>query len=338
MRKLLERTAALGLCLLSAVSAQAQTNWSELTDQAREEGSLVVYHSQLGAEHFIDFVKTFEEETGIKVELLDGRASETAERVRSESASGKGKGDLLITSDAVLMGLEAEELLQPHGDLPNLANLREGFVPTDNSIPVFVQSYGILVNTDQVAPEDYPKEWTDLLDPKWKGQIISNDPRAIGVGLASLGPLYETYGSDFLEGLAKQDITFSRNIRLEERRVAQGEFAINLAQVFSFAISEYEGLPVTLVVPGPSVPYTPMSAAVLRDADHVAAAKLFLNAYLSDQAQLLYANVGLIPVVEGVVEQADPEVRDFVGVDLMGWIGPENRGPAVAEMKRVFGE
>lgn len=120
--------------------------------------------------------------------------------------------------------------------------------------------------------------------------------------------------------------------------MAQGEFAVNLAQVFSFALSEYEGLPVTLVVPEPSVPYTPISAAILRDAHNVAAAKLFLNAYLTDQAQLLYANVGLIPVVDGVIEQADPEVRDHVGAKLMGWIGPENRGPAVAEMKRVFGE
>ena len=41
-----------------------------------------------------------------------------------------------------------------------------------------------MVNTDLLAPEDYPKTWKDLADPKYKGEIILANP-ALSDGLCS---------------------------------------------------------------------------------------------------------------------------------------------------------
>ena len=35
---------------------------------------------------------------------------------------------------------------------------------------------GIAYNTVNVTPEEAPKSWNDLLDPKWNDQIVMSDP------------------------------------------------------------------------------------------------------------------------------------------------------------------
>ena len=65
------------------------------------EGKVVVYSMALGAPYYVAVLKSFEAKYGIKVESLDLRASELAERVRTEQAAGRFLGDAeIITTTA----------------------------------------------------------------------------------------------------------------------------------------------------------------------------------------------------------------------------------------------
>ncbi|PJE25621.1 Iron-utilization periplasmic protein precursor [Pseudooceanicola marinus] len=313
------------------------SSWDDVVAAAKEEGQVAIYHSQLGADYFEDVVRGFETETGIDVVLLAGRATEVMERVRSEGASGRVAGDVVMSSTAINQLLGEEGFLAEIAEVPNAANLRPEFSVAPMQLPAFSQAYGLLVNTNLVPEADRPTSWNDLLDPKWQGKILSNEVRTVGTGLAVLGPIYELYGEDYVEGLAQQDVTFSRDIRLEERRVAMGEFPILMTEMFGF-YKDLEGLPVELILPEPSSPYTPIDMSVIKDASHPNAALLFMNYFLSQEAQTIYAKVGMIPVVEGVIDTLSPEEARLSGVELMGWIGRDQRGPAIAVMKKHFGE
>ena len=330
----LKRAALVALLAGFAAPAAAQdASWDSVAAAAKKEGKLVVYSMALGAPYYQAVLKSFEEKYGIKVESLDLRASELAERVRTEQAAGRFLGDVeIITTTMIEEQHKTGDYIQAMGAVPNAQNLRSPFVASDISIPAYVQPMGILINTRLVKPEDEPKSWNDLNDPKWKGKILSDDMRPLGSGNTMFAILQKKMGAGFNEQLAQQKPVFSRDMRNDARRVARGEYPIYVPQVFAFA-SDLKGLPVKVVIPKEGAPYAQMELALLRNASHPNAARLFVNHFLDQDSQLLYANGWMLPVVKGVAEKANEEARPFADAKLMGPALLEER-PAMMELAK----
>jgi len=330
----LKRAALVALLAGFAAPAAAQdASWDSVAAAAKKEGKLVVYSMALGAPYYQAVLKSFEEKYGIKVESLDLRASELAERVRTEQAAGRFLGDVeIITTTMIEEQRKTGDYIQAMGAVPNAQNLRPPFKAGDFSIPAYVQPMGILINTRLVKPEDEPKSWNDLNDPKWKGKILSDDMRPLGSGNTMFAILQKKMGADFNEQLAQQKPVFSRDMRNDARRVARGEYPIYVPQVFAFA-SDLKGLPVKVVIPKEGAPYAQMELAVLKNASHSNAARLFVNHFLDQDSQLLYANGWMLPVVKGVAEKANEEARPFADAKLMGPALLEER-PAMMELAK----
>jgi iron(III) transport system substrate-binding protein len=97
-----------------------------------------------------------------------------------------------------------------------------------------------------VKPEDEPKSWEDLNDPKWKGQNPFRRHAPLGSGNTMFAILQKKIGPAFNEKLAEQKPVFSRDLRNDARRVARGEYPIYVPQIFAFA-SDLKGLPVKVI-------------------------------------------------------------------------------------------
>jgi iron(III) transport system substrate-binding protein len=305
--------------LVGTASAPARADdWNTVIDAAKKEGKVVVYNMALGAPYFTAVIKSFESKYGIAVESLDLRASELAERIRTEQSAGRFLGDAeMITSTMIEEQLKNGDFVQNLPPIPNASTLRPPFKTTDHSIPAYVQPMGILINTRLVKDEDVPKSWNDLNSPKWKGKILSDDMRPLGSGNTLFAVLQNNMGKDFNEKLAEQKPVFSRDMRNDARRVARGEYAIYIPQVFAFA-SDLKGLPVKVLVPEEGAPYAQMEFAVLKNAPHPNAARLFIQHFLDPDSQTLYANGWMLPVVKGAAERANPDAQPFANAKLMG--------------------
>ena len=320
----------------AAASAFAQdANWDQVIAAAKKEGVVTVYNAQVGAKYFEDVIKGFEAKYGINVSRLDLLAAELIERVRSEQVSGRHLGDLEMHSDGTIEQQTAEGFLQPHGGVPNSKNLRPPFVATDMLVPAFVQAYGMLVNTNLVKPQDEPKTWNDMLNPKWKGKILAADFRTVGTGNVVFTVLDNVYKTQYHEKLAVQGIVFSRELRNNERRVARGEYPVLMAQLYAWA-TELKGLPVKIIVPSDGSPYTTISFATLKGAPHPNASRLFINYFLDVQSQLRYGNAGMIPVVNGIVDKVNPDMKYIVGAKLLGTNTIQERPAKVALATNIY--
>src|ERR1700761_1407127 len=132
------KTVALAVWFASfAKPAPAQdANWDAVVAAAKKEGKVVIYSMALGAPYYAAVLKGFEAKYGIKVESLDLRASELAERVRTEQSAGRFLGDTeIITTTMIEEQRKTGDYIQALGSIPNVANLRPPFRATDVSVP-----------------------------------------------------------------------------------------------------------------------------------------------------------------------------------------------------------
>jgi iron(III) transport system substrate-binding protein len=334
VRRVLSCVAAAVIACVVASTARGEDD-AALVAAAKAEGKVTFYTSFLGAPFHLVAIKSFEKKYGIPVEMLDVRASELRERLRTEQAAGRFIGDVMQTGAATMIRSQRDGELQPHGGIANTSRLSPRQPATDVAVPSYILAYGILVNTTQIKPADEPKSWKDLLDPRWKGRIQSDDMRALGGGQVMFSVLQDAFGRDYHEKLAAQQPIFSRDVGNDERRVARGEFPMRIPQLFSNT-TVLKGLPVKLIIPQEGVPYIRFDMALLRNAPHPNAARLLINHYLSDEVQLIYANAGLIPVVDQLEGPVKEEMRALAGAKLLGTTDVDTQDAMLALAKEIY--
>ena len=321
---------SLGLVLTSS-SARAE-DWKDVVAAAKKEGKVVIYCMALGAPYYAAVLKSFEAKYGITVESLDLRASELAERVRTEQSAGRYTGDTeLITTTMIEAQQKSGDYIQKLGDVPMrqfAAAVQEDGFHAAGLRP----AHG---HPDQHA-DGFPGGRTQELGRPQQSEMDREDPlRRYAAARQRQRDVFgaaEQDGSCFQREAGEQKPVFSRDMRNDARRVARGEYPIYIPQVFAFA-SDLKGLPIKVVIPKEGAPYASFEFALLKNAPHPNAARLLINHFLEVDLQLLYANAWMLPVVNGVVEKANDDAKPFANAKLMGQATLEER-PAMMELAK----
>ena len=160
-----ERTVILAFALSAAM-----TLTPVLIPAANAAGEVNIYSSR----HYkadSDLYKRFHRETGIRVNVVQGKANYLFERLKREGRISPA--DLLITVDAGnLARAQAANLFQPvrsaaiEAAVP--ANYRE---PGGHWIGLTMRARVIMYHRDRVKPIEL-STYESLADPKWKGRIL----------------------------------------------------------------------------------------------------------------------------------------------------------------------
>jgi iron(III) transport system substrate-binding protein len=316
------------------LAAQTEKEWSDVIAAAKSEGKLTVYvgiNSTLTRE----IAKAFQAKYGIRVEILDGRPSEIRERIRSEMTAGRNIGDLSYNGGTSAELDLADGLFQPHGAVPNLKKIRSDFRLDGSLVPLQISSFGILINTTLVKPEHEPRSWLDLLDPRWNGKILADDPRGFGGGAIFFGVTLQKLGRDFHEKLAQQKPTFARGYPESERRVARGEFAMFIPDTMT-SYPSLKGLPVKLLLPKEGNPYIVSMMSVIKGSRSPNAARLFLNYFLDDESLQKFGGLGFAGPVDGMAASAPPDFQPFLAPKLLGTLNGSQIEEAIATAKAIY--
>jgi len=301
----------------AAAQAPTDAEWKQVLAAARKEGKVVMYTGAVGNTVTPKIAAAFEAKYGIRMDVLEARASELRERIRTEQAAGKPLGDVSHNGSTTTQLQLSEGVFMPHGALPNQGRPAAPFKADDVRVPIYVITWGVLVNTEMVKPQDEPKSWKDLLDPKWKGKLLADDVRALGGGAVFFMVMHRTFGREYHEKLAAQQPHFNRELRGNFRRVARGEYPLylpfNLGEIF-----DLKGLPVKAVQLAEGAPYVRFDGTILRNAPHPNSARLLMDFFLSEEVQLLYGNSGFGMVVGGLEGKVVAEARAIAQAKLLG--------------------
>jgi iron(III) transport system substrate-binding protein len=110
----------------------------------------------------------------------------------------------------------------------------------------------ILVNTDRVAPKDFPANIRELADPRWRGQATMANP-LFGTTTMHVAALFTTWGEArtqaFLVAVRKNEVRIASSNGEVKRLVASGEVAWGLTDTDDVDDALKSGAPVAVVFP-----------------------------------------------------------------------------------------
>jgi iron(III) transport system substrate-binding protein len=342
---MLTRRSALSLAALAPLAlairpARAQTpagaaEWKKVIEAAKTEGKVVMYTGAVGNTVIPKIAAAFEAKHGIRMEVLEARASELRERIRTEQAAGKVLGDVSHNGSTTTQLQMEEGVFVPYGSLPSAGRPVAPFKADGTRVPIYVIAWGVLVNTEMVKPAEEPKSWKDLLDPRWKGKIIADDVRALGGGAVFFMVTHQAFGRGYHDKLAEQRPHMNRELRGNYRRVARGEYPLFVP--FTLAdILDVKGLPLKALPMAEGAPYVLFQGTIFKGAPHPNAARLLMDFFLSDEVQLLYASAGFGSVVGGLGSRIAPEARAVAQAKLLGTTDPKRQEAMLKLAKDIY--
>ncbi|MGE0226522.1 MAG: ABC transporter substrate-binding protein [Acetobacteraceae bacterium] len=149
--------------------------------------------------------------------------------------------------------------------------------PEGNWIWCGVIVAGIAYNPNLVSPQEAPKSWKDVLDPKWKGSInvkVSNS----GLQHLTWYVLKQALGDNYFKELAEQQPrAFDSYVQQFDRTVNGQDKIIHTAQYSGYLQFKAKGAPIAYVSPTEGSSAAPTITGVVDQAPHPEAAKLFMD-------------------------------------------------------------
>src|SRR5262245_30792832 len=311
-----------GLSAFAAQPASAQAFAPDRADldAARKEGNLSWYTSTPFplVQHLVD---KFQQDTGIKVQLLRTGGQAVLRRFQQEAAAGRPGADVMTMSDAgAANGLAKQGLFEPFSPegvdkVEPDARDRDG-----RWIAQRLSIVGIPIRSDKVAEKDVPKTWSDLKHPKYKGLMVMPDPSFTAIQLVVVGMLSRSLGWDFYKALRANDTMIVQGHQQVFSTMQQGERLIGAEGADPRSFADGQEVPnQTLVYPTEGVFIVSSPTAVIKGARNPNAAKLFAQFMISLAAQKMIAEGGIhaarIDVAPPPGQPALSEVK-FLPVDL----------------------
>jgi len=286
-------------CLDPASAAPNDTRLAELKKEADIEGKVVFYTSILAPDAMALVEKFQKKYPSIKVDLYRLNNTGILTRMLAERNSKKNTVDVIDLKGDAIHGLQKNGLLSrylsPERDFfPERFKDKEGYW-TD----VYITVHCIAYNTRMVAPNDVPATYQDLLKPRWKGKIGFNPDNYMWPE-----GLMQTMGKDeglkYLEALSRQNPIVRDGGTLNTMLTAAGEVSLALPiNNNNVETVKAKGAPVDWVRLKPF--YGDLHPiAMAANAPHPNASKLFIDFCISQEGQMVVAEVGKIPSRSGL--------------------------------------
>jgi iron(III) transport system substrate-binding protein len=305
------------LVLGSSAKVRAQTASSmtphekELYEAAKKEGGELTWYTA----HSDDITaqalgRSFESiYPGIKVNVLRTTAQVAYQRITQEIKASAVQCDVFSSTD-LGHSVELKSKGQFEKYVPEnsskVLDIYKGYDPDGTYFVTSAGLIGIGYNTAKVKPADAPKNWTDLLDPKWKDNIALGHPGFSGyVGTWAL-TLRNQYGWDFFEKLAKNNPRVGRSINDTVTMLNAGESAVaGSGPVGTLLDSLKKGNPLAMVYPTDGSVLIIAPSSIMKASKHPNAARLYMEFLMSEGASRIW--------VEHFNESIRPEVGAVEG-------------------------
>jgi iron(III) transport system substrate-binding protein len=285
-------SALAGLLALIASAVVPAAAQDARVEAAKKEGK-VVWYTSLALPTAEKIGKLFEAAyPGIKVEVHRTGSQRILQRVMQELQANLKLVDVIHTSDAGHFVLLKEKKLLMKYTPAGVDAFPAGFKDKDGYYFTLRATVNVIAyNTKLVPAAEAPKGWKDLLDPKWRGKMVTAHPGYSGVIATHVLALTQLYGWDYFKQLAQNKLMLVQSAVDPAGVVASGErqVAVDGGDYYYYQMKK-KGNPIEVVYPKEGVPLVISPTAIASFAPHPNAAKLFTDFTFSRELQQVMAD------------------------------------------------
>ena len=301
------------IALLSTPSAPA-ADFSALIPKAKEEREIVWYTTTSNADNQAIVNGFTRKYPFLKVQVLRTTGEKLRQRILTEAAAGQHFSDAVVFNTMEMALLKSRNLLQPYvppeGDVfPGGAKDREGYFTG-----IYARNFVLGYNTALIPDKERPRDWPDLLNPRWKGKIGIDEEE-----FEWFGTLIDYWGREktvkYMKALAAQQPQLRRGHSLLAQLLAAGEFPVAIVFPYNMEQLKQRGAPVDWSTTSDPIVTSINGIGIAAKAPHPNAAKLLVNYILSEEGQNIIRDLFRVPVRPGVrpaapkLEQSGLKVR-----------------------------
>lgn len=259
----------------------------------------------------------------VDVQWVDMGSQEVLERLRAEAANPQA--DIWFGAPAESFERAAREnLLEPYSPTWADAVAPEARDSAANWFGTYMTPEVIGYNSAAVSEAEAPRDWDDVLDPKWKGKVIIRDPIASGTMRAIFGAIIARSvartgspesGYEWLRRLDANTREYTVNPTIMYTKLGRQEGVITLYNMPDMAALEQRlGMPVKYSIPTSGTPLLVDAIAVVRGTENAEIAKRYYEFVTTPEA-LVFAADSFMRI---------PARRDVPNEDLPAWIQEAN--------------
>jgi len=298
----------------AAPAANPAADEEKLYAEAKREGRVVwwtAHYAQSAADAARDaFVARY---PGIDVQFIRQTAQVVYQRLTQNLKAGVREVDVFASTDeAHYLVLKKQGVLAPYKPL-GVDNLPKAFRTIDPENTYHVGALGFVLinyNTKVTVP---PQKWTDLLDRRWRGQITVGHPGFSGFVGNWVVAMWDRYGWDYFTKLAKNNPKIGRSINDTVTDIVSGERLVGAGPDNYSLENKARGNPINVQLPADDAILIVSPVAILKDAPHPNAARLFESFYFTKEYSQTMAKVYNYPL------RADVPPPSGIPIDKVKW-------------------
>jgi ABC-type Fe3+ transport system substrate-binding protein len=314
-RRLIAALAASAVLSACCALASAETI-DQIYEAAKAEKTLVLWGAGPSA-GYETAARAFEQQfPGITVTLMGGFSNVLNAKIEEQISAKKVETDLLVfqtvqdfvnwNKRGLLLHFKPDgfETIGAHSKDP------DGAWIAVNANPIL---YGY--NSEQVAADEVPKSPLDFLKPQFKGKLISAYPADDDATLYAFYTIVRKYGWSYMDRYMGQQPKFIQGHLGVARSLGSGESLASFDNTIgSTNTAKREGGKIGLAVPASDrMPMFFTSEAILKDAPHPNAAKLYVSWFLSKEQQSrigVYSSRSDVPPPAGLMPLSGYRLAD----------------------------
>ncbi|MER2138948.1 MAG: ABC transporter substrate-binding protein [Succiniclasticum sp.] len=283
----------------------------------------VMLYSSMQEDQLNAVKKAFEKKyPNIKMDYYFAGTGKVITKIATEAKSGQVAADVIWVGDpADYIGFKKLGILQKY-ESPEAKNIDKAFIdPEGFYTGARMMNMGIAYNTNKVKKEEAPKTWNDLLDPKWKGQIVMTDPGTAGTTKYAVGALMASkdYGPAYFEKLKANGTELQSGTTASHNQIAAGAYKVGMCLDYVTNNLKAKGSTIDFVYLDKDIVSIFSPVALVKGAKNEKNGKLLIDFILSKEGQEVLVANNLLSVRKDVKqkgESAETIAKRAMKVDL----------------------
>lgn len=283
----------------------------------------VMLYSSMQEDQLNAVKKAFEKKyPNIKMDYYFAGTGKVITKIATEAKSGQVAADVIWVGDpADYIGFKKLGILQKY-ESPEAKNIDKAFIdPEGYYTGARMMNMGIAYNTTKVKKEEAPKTWNDLLDPKWKGQIVMTDPGTAGTTKYAVGALIASkdYGTAYFEKLKANGTELQSGTTATHNQIAAGAYKVGMCLDYVTNNLKSKGSTIEFVYLDKDIVSIFSPVAMVKGAKNDKNGKLLVDFILSKEGQEVLVANNLLSVRKDVKqkgESAETIAKRAMNVDL----------------------